>query len=49
MKEKICKKEGVASDDMNIVCDGQWLDDDVHWWETGVLDDDNIVLDLQKR
>ena len=45
----ICKKEGLTSDDMNIVHNGQWLDDDARWWYMDVLDDDNIFLDLFKR
>ena len=49
LKEKICKKEGVASGGMNIVCDGRWLNDDKQWWKTGVLDDDNHILVLSTR
>ena len=49
LKRKICKKEGVASDAMVLLCDDQELDDYKQWRQTGALDHDDVLIHLSKR
>ena len=49
LKEGMCKNEGVFSDATDLVFKWRRLGDDVQWWETDVLNNDNSVLHLYKR
>ena len=51
LKERACAKEGVVSDDFDLVCDGQELGEDRQWWQlqTLVFEKEDPILHLHKR